>query len=76
MNALTNNKANPTGILFSVLALIVVVTIAPHAFAITFTDADNPHDPMASMGWPAGMAVAAAMSGVGVWTAVKRGRLH
>ena len=69
-------SADPTTILFSLLALIAVVTIAPHAFAVTFTDANDPHGPMASMVWVAGMTIAGVMSGIGVFTAVKRGKLH
>jgi len=42
------------------------------AFAITYTDADNPAGPLQVTGWAAGLAVAAALSGMGVWTAVKR----
>jgi len=75
MKALTN-KANSAGMLFSVLALIAVVTILPHAFAITYTDADNPAGPLQSIGWTAGLAVAGVLSGVGVWTAIKGGKLH
>jgi hypothetical protein len=42
------------------------------AFAITYTDADNPSGPLQVTGWVAGLAVAAALSGMGVWTAVRR----
>jgi len=72
----TSSKTKPMGILFGVLALIAVVTIVPHAFAITYTAANDPHGPMASMGWAAGMGIAGVMSGVGIWIAVKRHKLH
>jgi hypothetical protein len=70
------SKSKPIAVLFGVLALIAVVTIVPQAFAITYTDANNPHGPMASMGWAAGIGTAGVMSGVGVWMAVKRRKLH
>lgn len=71
MKTLTG-KTNPIGILFGVLALIAFVTIAPHAFAQTFTTADNPHGPMEMFGWAGGMAVVGVMVGVGVWTAIRK----
>ncbi|MDE1844137.1 MAG: hypothetical protein KGI10_02275 [Thaumarchaeota archaeon] len=72
MKTLTD-KTKQMNVLFGVLALIVVVTIAPHAFAITFTAADDPHGPMQANAWSAALVVVGIMSGVGVWTTIKRG---
>ncbi|MGI0073442.1 MAG: hypothetical protein ACREA3_06495 [Nitrosotalea sp.] len=76
MKALASDKSKPIGVLLGVLAIIVVATIAPHAFAITYTDANNPHGPMAMVGWAAAMSVAGVMSGVGIFTAIRRSKLH
>jgi hypothetical protein len=76
MKTLASDKTKSMGMLFGALALIAFVTITPHAFAITYTDADNPHGPMESVGWAAGMAVAAALSGVGIFTAVQYSKRH
>ena len=65
-------KLKQASTLFGVLILLAVVTILPHAFAITYTDADNPAGPLQGLGWAAGLAVAGVLSGVGVWTAVRR----
>lgn len=61
----------------SVLALVAIVAIAPHAFAqqgggIQYTDSDNPAGPLQGMAWGAGLAIVGVMSGIGVWTAVRR----
>ncbi|MGI0045920.1 MAG: hypothetical protein ACREBB_01845 [Nitrosotalea sp.] len=76
MKTLTSDKSKPMGILCGILALVVIVTIAPHVFAITYTDADNPTGPMQSIGWMVGMGVAAVMGGVGVFTAVQYHKKH
>jgi hypothetical protein len=39
---------------------------------IAYTDADNPAGPLQGMGWAAGMVIAGVLSGVGVWTAVRK----
>ncbi|HJT09202.1 MAG TPA: hypothetical protein VJ771_00280 [Candidatus Nitrosotalea sp.] len=61
------------GVLLGILALVAISAILPNAFAqVTYTDSDNPHGPLQMYGWSAGIAVAAALAGVGVWTAIKR----
>ena len=39
---------------------------------VTYNDSDNPYGPLSGMAWAAGLAIAAVMSGIGVWAAVKR----
>jgi len=39
---------------------------------VTYNDSDNPYGPLSGMAWAAGLAVAAVLSGIGVWTAVRR----
>ncbi len=73
MKTLTE-KIKHMNALFGVLSLIVVVTIIPHAFALTA--ADDPHGPLESIAWMAAIAVIAVMSGVGFVTTVKLGKLH
>ncbi|MHB9161660.1 MAG: hypothetical protein ACYC6W_12365 [Nitrosotalea sp.] len=68
------DKTKSMTALFGMLSLIVVVTIAPHAFALT--TADDPHGPLESIGWVAAITVAGVISGVGVLTTIKRGKLH
>jgi len=70
------SKTKPLSALLGLLALIVVFTIAPHAFAQSPTVADDPHGPLESVAWIAAISVAGVMSGVGVLTTVKRGKLH
>ncbi|MGI0073415.1 MAG: hypothetical protein ACREA3_06360 [Nitrosotalea sp.] len=66
-------KSKHFATLLSVLVLVAIVTIVPHAFAqISYTDGDRPHGPVEPMAWAAGMAIAGLMSGVGVWTAIRR----
>lgn len=61
------------GVLFGILALVAVSAILPNAFAQTmYTNSDDPHGPLQIYGWTVGMAVAAALAGVGVWTTIKR----
>ncbi|MGI0065696.1 MAG: hypothetical protein ACREA5_02585 [Nitrosotalea sp.] len=77
MKTLVDCETKSMGLLFGVLALIAIVTIAPHAFAqLSYTDANNPHGPLQPVAWVAAMAVVAAMSGVGVFTAIRRSKLH
>ena len=47
-------------------------TLSGIAFAQEYTDADNPHGPQAIYGWSAMVAAAGVMSGVGVFTAIKK----
>lgn len=67
-------KTKQMSALFGILSLIVVVTIVPHAFALTA--ADDPHGPLQSMAWIAAIAVIGVMSGVGFVTTIKRGKLY
>ena len=68
------NKTKSLSPLLGLLALVVVFTIAPHAFALT--TADDPHGPLESAAWTAAIAVAGVMSGIGILTTIKRGKLH
>lgn len=45
---------------------------SPVSAQVVYNDSDNPYGPLQSVGWAAGMAVVGIMSGVGVWTAVRR----
>ncbi|MDE1765052.1 MAG: hypothetical protein KGI27_02135 [Thaumarchaeota archaeon] len=68
-----STKTRQTSMLLGALVLLAVVTILPHAFAqVSYTNADNPHGPLQMYGWTTGMAVAAALTGVGIWTTIKR----
>ena len=40
--------------------------------SMAYTDANNPYGPMAAMGWAAGLAIAGVLTGVGVWSAVRK----
>ncbi|MGI0007625.1 MAG: hypothetical protein ACREAR_06475 [Nitrosotalea sp.] len=71
-----SQKAKPMGIPLVMLAMIVVVTITPHAFATTFTDANNPHGPLEPVAWGAAFAVIGIMSGVGILTTIQRDKLR
>ena len=62
----------PVRSFLGVLVLLAFVTILPHAFAITYTDANNPAGTLQTVGWTAGLAIAGVLSGFGVWTAVRR----
>ena len=68
------NKTKSLSPLLGLLALVVVFTIAPHAFALT--TADDPHGPLESIAWTAAIAVAGVMSGIGILTTIKLGKLH
>ncbi len=73
MKSLKDAKIKPSGALLGLVALFVAVTILPHAFAqVSYTDVDNPIGPLQVYGWATGMAVAGVLSGVGVWSAVRR----
>ncbi len=39
---------------------------------VTYTDTDNPAGPLQMSGWVIGMGVAGALTGVGVWSAIRR----
>lgn len=68
------------GVLLVLLALVMTVAATHAVYAQTstannpvgYTSADNPHGPLMMPGWAAGMGAACALSGVGVWTAVRR----
>lgn len=66
-------KSKPFAMLLSVLVLVAIVTILPCAYAqVSYTDADNPTGPMMAPGWATGIVMIGIMSGVGVFTAVRR----
>jgi hypothetical protein len=69
---LRDSRLKPARSFLGVLVLLAIVTILPHAFAITYTDANNPAGPLQTVGWTAGLAIAGILSGFGVWTAVRR----
>ncbi len=77
MKTQVSERTKSISIIFSVLALAAVGAIAPHAFAqVSYTASDDPHGALQPIGWMAGMAVAGIMAGIGVFTAIRRGRLH
>lgn len=76
MKTVTKNKAKTMNLLFGVLTLIAFITIAPHAFAQPSGAADDPHGPLEGLAWAVGMGTAGALSGFGIWTAVRRNKLH
>lgn len=39
---------------------------------VVYNDSDNPVGPLQGTGWAAGMVIVGVMSGIGVWTAVRR----
>ncbi len=74
-----NVTSKQTSLLLGVLAMVAVVTLVPHVFAqesatnpLGYTDQDNPTGPMQPIGWAAGMAIAGVMTGVGIWSAVRK----
>ncbi len=68
-----NLESPKTCLLFGLLVLLAVVTILPDALAqVTYTDTDNPAGPLQMSGWVIGMGVAGALTGVGVWSAIRR----
>lgn len=68
MKTLASDKSKPMGILLGVLVLIAVATIAPHAFAVTYTNVNNPHGPFQSIAWGVGLGIAGLLAGVGILT--------
>ena len=46
-------------------------TTSPSA-SVGYSDADNPTGPLQMTGWGAGMAVVAIMTGIGIWSSVRR----
>ncbi|NHI04164.1 hypothetical protein DYY67_2091 [Candidatus Nitrosotalea sp. TS] len=52
----------------SVLVLLAIASVAPSVYAITYTDADNPHGPLQGITWGVGLGVAGLLAGVGVFT--------
>ena len=40
--------------------------------SISYTDADNPYGPMSTLGWAGGLVTAGVLSGIGVWSAVRK----
>lgn len=55
-------------VFLGVLAILAFVSVMPNVAAQTYTDADNPTGPLQAMAWSAGIAVAAVLSGVGIYT--------
>lgn len=45
---------------------------SPVSPQVVYNDSDNPYGPLQGMGWAAGMVIVGVMSGVGIWTAVRR----
>lgn len=73
MNTTSSTRQRYAGILLGVLALVAVGALMPHASAqIKYTEADDPHGPLQSVAWAAGMAVVGVMAGIGVYTTVRR----
>jgi hypothetical protein len=77
-----SDKAKPMAVL-GVLALVAIVTMAPHALAQqngiplgppygTGGQQPSTTGSDSAVGWSAGMAVMAVMTGVGVWSAVRK----
>lgn len=64
--------------LFGFLIIASVVSLTPNAFAqqsnnvLGLTPQDDPHGPLQPIAWGVGLAVAGLMTGVGVFTAVRR----
>jgi hypothetical protein len=45
---------------------------SPSSGGVTYNDSDNPYGPLSGMTWALGLAAAGVMSGIGVWTAVRK----
>ena len=45
---------------------------SPVSAQVVYNDSDNPMGPLQGMGWIAGMIIVGVLSGVGIWTAVRR----
>ncbi|MDE1861661.1 MAG: hypothetical protein KGI33_01985 [Thaumarchaeota archaeon] len=81
-------RVHGAGIMLGILALAAVSTFAPHAFAqqdqqyakinsaLGITPQDDPHGPLQMPAWAAGLAIAAAMSGIGAWSAIRGHMRH
>ena len=72
-------KSKQTSAILGVLTLVAIVAFVPHAFAQQNGIALGPPygspgyvDPNAVYAWSAGIVVVAVMSGVGIWTAVRK----
>lgn len=72
-------ESKQSSVILGVLALVVIVTFAPHVFAQQNGIPLGPPygspgyvDPNAVYGWSAGIAIAACMSGVGIWSAIRK----
>jgi hypothetical protein len=61
-----------TGLFVGALVLLAIASVAPSAFAITYTNADNPHGPLQGVTWGVGLGVAGVMAGVGIFTTRRR----
>lgn len=63
-------KAN-IGLFVGALVVLVVVSVTPDVFAITYTDADNPSGPLQGIAWGVGLGIAGMLAGVGIFTTKK-----
>ena len=61
-----------TSLFVGVLVLLAFASVAPNAFAITYTDTDNPHGPLQGITWGVGLGIAGLLAGLGVFTTRKR----
>ncbi len=59
------------GLTFSAMHLAYAQESTP-SNPVGYTNSDDPHGPLAVPGWIAGMSIVGAMSGVGVWAAIRR----
>lgn len=65
-----------TSLFVGVLALLAIASVAPSAFAITYTDANNPHGPFQGIAWGVGLGIAGALAGVGIFTTTRKLHSH
>jgi hypothetical protein len=72
-------KSKQTSAILGLLTLVVIVTLAPHAFAQQQGiplggpyGTPQPTDQGQALGWGVGMVTAAVVTGVGMWSIVKR----
>lgn len=83
----TTIASKQTSAILGVLTLVAIVALSPHAFAQQGTSdqsqqggiplgppygSPQPVDQNAIFAWSAGIAIVAVMSGVGVWSAVRK----
>jgi len=61
-----------TSLFVGVLVLLAIASVAPSAFAITYTNADNPTGPLQGITWGVGLGVAGLLAGVGIFTTRRR----